>query len=342
MEDRYTISDHGVTWAFHARGKQVLELSGGADGALSLERAKCGKFGELSALPDKFRLHRSEDGCCADVESSGVIPFGCEYRVSREFSLTPGCAVLTSDISAVNFGKVDGIELEPVAFCGEWECVEFLIFGEAHCRRIVRGTDGVVYSGDELPLLIRVAFASGRRIEFAVGADVWRHRAAKRFAAASAGFEIAVAANEVRFTRRVLTYAPEAEPERRPWRFTSLIGWSDGVDASPADGETLSFAACALDAKVRRELRNAVRRSSTSLAWREVSPRICHEASHVARNGRGDFEHFDLEELVADWRWANRLLRKEGRSLRLSPDPRSVFAESVILSALGKPLEVLE
>ena len=135
----------------------MLELSGGADGALCMERAKCGKFGELSALPDKFRLHRSEDGCSADVESSGVIPFGCEYRVSREFSLTPGCAVLTSDISAVNFGKVDGIELEPVVFCGGWNSVEFLIFGEERFRRVEHGVDGVIYSGDELPFLPRLS-----------------------------------------------------------------------------------------------------------------------------------------------------------------------------------------
>ena len=342
MEELYEIADRGAAWTFRARGKQVLELSGGADGALCLERAKCGKFGELSVLPDKFRLHRSEDGCSADVESSGVIPFGCEYRVSREFSLTPGCAVLTSDISAVNYGRVDGIELEPVAFRGAWKFVEFLIFGEERFRRVERGTDGIIYSGGELPLLIRVAFASGRRIEFAAGADVWRHRAAQRLAAASAGFEIAVTPAEVRFTRMVLRYASDAEPERRPWRFTSLIGWSDDAGTSPAEGESLSFSACALDAKVRRELRNAVRRAAAPLVWRDVAPRICREAAHVARNGRGDFEHFDLEELVADWRWANRLLRKDGRSLRLVPDPRGIFADSVILSVLSKPLEVLE
>ena len=104
----------------------------------------------------------------------------------------------------------------------------------------------------------------------------------------------------------------------------------------------MTFAGCALDAKVRRELRNAVRRAPASLVWRDAAPSICCEAAHVARNGRGDFEHFDLEELVADWRWANRLLRKDGRSLRLFPDPQSVFADSVILSALNKPLEVLE
>ena len=342
MEELHKISDRGAAWTFRARGKAVLELSGGADGSLFLERAKCGKFGESSALPDKFRLHRSEDGCSADVESSGVIPFGCEYRVSREFSLTTGCAVLTSDISAVNYGRVDGIELEPVVFRGEWKFVEFLLFGEERFRRVERGTDGVVYSGDELPLLVRVAFASGRRIEFSAGADVWRHRAAKRISAASAGFEIALSPAEVRFTRRVLAYAAETEPERRPWRFTSLIGWSDGAAASPAEGEVLTFAACALDAKVRRELRNAVRRASASLVWRDVAPRVCRESAHVARNGRGDFEHFDLEELVADWRWANRQLRKDGRSLRLSPDAKNLFADSVILSALNKPLEVLE
>ena len=342
MEERYEIDDLGAVWSFRARGKHVLELSGGADGALLVERAKCGKFGELSALPDKFRLHRSEDGCCAEVESSGVIPFGCEYRVSRGFSLTPGCAVMTTDISAVNFGKVDGIELEPVTFCGEWECVEFLIFGEERFRRVERGADGAVYSGDELPLMIRVTFASGRRLEFSAGADIWRHRAAKRIAGASAGFVIAVSADEVRFTRRVLAYAPEVEPERRPWRFTSLIGRSDGMEVAPTDGEELSFPACAMDAKVRRELRSAVRRASAPLVWRDVSPRICREAAHASRNGRGELEHFDLEELVADWRWANRLLRKKGLSLRMSPDARSIFADSVLVGILGGALEELE
>ena len=342
MEDLYTISDRGAAWTFRARGGQVLELSGGADGALRLGRVKCGKFGELSALPDKFRLHRSEDGCLSELESSGVIPFGCEYRVERGISVTPGCAVVTEDISAVNFGRVDGIELEPISFSGDWEYVEFLIFGEETFRRVERGTDGVAYSGDELPLMVRVAFASGRRIEFAAGSDVWRHRADRRIGGASALFEIAVSASEVKITRLVLAYGAEVEPERRPWRFTSLIGWSDCADASPAEGEALSFAACALDPKVRRELRNAVRRASSPLVWCGVSPRICREAAHAARSGRGDFEHFDLEELIADWRWANRTLRKKALSLRMTPDPGSVFADSVILNALGKPLEVLE
>ena len=327
---------------FRARGGEVLELSGGADGALHLGRVKCGKFGELSALPEKFRMHRSEDGCLAELESSGVIPFGCEYRIERGVSVTPGCAVVTADISAVNFGRVDGIELEPVAFCGDWEYVEFLIFGEDVFRRVGRGTEGVAYSGDELPLLVRVAFASGRRIEFAAGADVWRHRAARRIAGASSRFEIAVSPSEVKIVRRVLEYGAETEPERRPWRFTSLIGWSDGPVPTIPEGGELRFPSCALDPKVRRELRNAVRRAETSLVWREVSPRICREPAHAARSGRGDFEHFDLEELVADWRWANRTLRKNGSSLRMTPDPQSLFADSVILNALGRPLEVLE
>ena len=342
MEERYTIGDHGAVWAFHARGGRVMGLSGGADGALAMERVKCGKFSELSVLPDKFRLHRSEDGCVAELESSGVIPFGCEYRVSRQFSITPGCAVLTDDIAAVNFGRIDGIELEPLVFTGEWSRLELVICGEDQVRRIERGASGIVYSGGEVPLLARVVFASGRRIEAALGADVWRHRAAAGIPGASSSFEISVSGTEIRIVRRVLVYAPEVEPKRRPWRFTLLIGWSDAAGAPITGGEEFTFTSCAMEPKVRRDLRNLVRRAQTPLVWRDVAPLVCLDARHVSHAGQGDVAHFDLEELVADWRWANRLLRKKGLSLRMSPDARSIFADSVIVGILGGALEVLE
>ena len=343
MEDRFDIADNGVVWGFPLRGKSVLELSRtGAAAFFRLGRIKCGKFGELSVLPEKFRLHRSEDAADAELESSGVIPFGCEYRVVRDFRVSCGCASFTTDISAVTGGRVDGIELEPLTFAGEMTKVEFLIFGEDKFRTAELPTEGTLYSGNEVPLLIRATYADGLRCEMALGGDVWRHRAAFGIEGAESEYELAASGGELKLTRRVLKYAPEVEPERRPWRFTSLIGWNDGTAPSEPLGEAFELPGCAMSAANRRNLRARVRRSTASLDWREVSPTVCRDAAHVSRAGRGELAHFDLEELLAAWRWANRQLGRSGAHLTLTPKPGGLFADSVILNCLGRPAGKLD
>ena len=342
MEQRIDIADHGVVWGFPARGKRVLELCGGAGEFFRLERVKCGKFGELSALPEKFRLHRTGDGCEAEVETDGVIPFGCEYRVARNCRITSGTAILTTDVSAVNFGRVDGVELEPAVFSGAWRSIEFMLFGEPAFRRVEAPQNGVVYAGAEVPLMIRVEFCSGMRAELALGADVWRHRGARRIAGAFSEYELHAAAGEIRFSRRVLAYAPEVEVERRPWRYTTLLGWDDGNSGVPPGGTSFGLAGCALSSAVRRELRRLVRHSSGTLIWRDAAPGICAASAHVARAGRGELEHFDLEELLADWRWANRQLRGSGAAMVVIPRADGAFADSVIMNRISGAMPELE
>lgn len=344
MEDRFDIADNGVVWGFPLRGKSVLELTcdGGASPFFRLGRVKCGKFGELSALPEKFRLHRSEDAAEAELESAGVIPFGCEYRVSRDCRVSCGCATLTTDLAAVTGGRVDGMELEPLAFMGNLTQVEFLVFGEKQFRSVELPTAGVLYSGSEVPLMIRVTYADGLRCEMALGADVWRHRAAFGIAGAGSKYELTVAENELKLTRQVLKYAPEVEPERRPWRFNILIGWNSGpVPAKPV-GEAFELPGCAMSSASRRTLRSLVRRSVVSLNWRNVAPSVCGDASHVSRSGRGELPHFDLEELLSAWRWANRQLGKSGCHFTLTPRTDGLFADSVILNNLGRPAGTLD
>ena len=72
-------------WLFTAfpAGKECIEVRVGEKPVLTLGRSGCGNFGELSALPEVFRLHRSEDGFSAELESSGTIPFGTEFEVKR-------------------------------------------------------------------------------------------------------------------------------------------------------------------------------------------------------------------------------------------------------------------
>lgn len=343
MEDRFDIADNGVVWGFPLRGKSVLELArDGGPAFFQLGRVKCGKFGELSVLPEKFRLHRSEDAAEAELESSGVIPFGCEYRVVRDFRVSCGCASFTTDISAVTGGRVDGVELEPLTFVGELTRVEFLIFGEKKFRMVKLPADGTLYSGCEVPLMVRVTYADGSRCEFALGGDVWRHRAAFGIDGAESGYELTASGNELKLTRRVLKYADGIEPERRPWRFTALIGWDGGRPSPEPSGEAFELPGCAMSAANRRDLRSLVRRSEKSLKWSNVSPSVCGDAAHVSRSGRGELAHFDLEELLAAWRWANRQLGKFGRHMTMTPKTGGLFADSVILNNLGCPASKLD
>ena len=337
VEDRFEIADSGASWRFFNSGRNVLELNGSDRPLLRLERLTCGKFCEASALPEKFRLHRSEDGRSAELETSGVIPFGCEYRVVRDCRIASGCALMTTDVSAVTGGRVDGLELEPLVFPCDPVAAEFLIFGEKQFRRVELSGAGTVYSGAEVPLMVRAIYHSGMKCEAALGADVWRHRAAFGIPGASSEYELALKDGELRFTRRILKYAPDGEPERRPWRFTILLGWNDGSERPEPEGEPFELAGCAMSAASRRELRSLVRRSGTSLVWKNVAPAVCRDASHVSRAGKGELAHFDLEEYFAAWWWANRQLGKSGAQFAISPMPGGLFADSVILGCFGNP-----
>jgi hypothetical protein len=337
VENRFEIADNGASWRFFSGGRNILELNGGERTFLRMERLTCGKFCEASVLPEKFRLHRSEDGCSAELETSGVIPFGCEYRVVRDCRIASGGALMTTDVSAVTGGRVDGLELEPLVFPGDPVAVEFLIFGEKQFRRVELSGTEEVYSGAEVPLMVRVIYPSGMSCEVALGADVWRHRAAFDIPGASSEYELVFSDGELRFTRRVLRYAPDVEPERRSWRFTILLGWRDGSDRPEPEGEAFELGGCTMSAASRRELRSLVRRSGASLVWKNVAPVVCRDAAHVSRAGKGELPHFDLEEYFSAWQWANRQLGKSGAGFTLSPAPGGIFADSVILGNLGIP-----
>ena len=163
MEERFEIHDDGAVWGFRSRGGEVLALTRpeAAEAFFQLGRVKCGKFGELSVLPEKFRLHRAEDSTEAELESAGVIPFGCEYRVVRNCRVASRVALLTTDLAAVTGGRIDGLELEPVTFSGELARVDFLLFGEIAFRSVEAPADGVLYAGSEVPLMVRATFADG-------------------------------------------------------------------------------------------------------------------------------------------------------------------------------------
>ena len=324
----------------------TLELEGRP--RLRTGRAGCAAFSELSALPKSFRRHASSDGLSASVEARSVIPFGCEYEVRREIEL-----------AAVNHGAVGDLSLGEVSFPGPWTRLEFLLWGEEEFRVVeLTGEEREFHHSPEIPVMIRLADAAGCVVEFAAGSDLWRHRAGFRTPGAAGEFTLSGSAEEVRFTRQILRYEPEVEPEKRPWRFSSLIAWRTGNDPEPEpEGERVDFAAaelpdsgrrvpaegrgaaalpCLASPAGRKLIRNLVRRASGSLVLTGVAPELCLDAAHLGRAGKGELEHFDLEDYFAFHLWGNHQLAGRGNSFTMLPAPECRFAGSAAVRNLGR------
>lgn len=335
----------------------TLELEGRP--RLRTGRAGCAAFSELSALPKSFRRHASSDGLSASVEARSVIPFGCEYEVRREIELWDGCGTLTVDIAAVNHGAVGDLSLGEVSFPGPWTKLEFLLWGEKTFRAVeLTGEEREFHHSPEIPVMIRLSDGAGCVVEFAAGGDLWRHRAGFRTPGATGEFALTGSAEEVRFSRQILRYEPEVEPEKRPWRFSSLIAWRTGGDSEPEPaGERVDFAAaelpdsgrrvpaegggsaalpCLASAAGRKFIRNLVRRASGSLVLTGAAPELCLDAAHLGRAGKGELEHFDLEDYFAFYLWGNHQLAGRGDSFTMLPAPECRFAGSAAVKNLGR------
>ena len=99
-----TIAGPGFTGTVYAEGGAVFELAAGGRPLLRLGRTRCGGFAEDGALLKKLRFHASLDSLSASIDTAAVIPFGCEYLVSRELEMVAGLALWTVDVSAVARG----------------------------------------------------------------------------------------------------------------------------------------------------------------------------------------------------------------------------------------------
>lgn len=307
-----------------ARGKTVFTLApDGTASSVQLERVGIGKFNELSALERERRLHRAGDALSVEMETVGVIPFGCEYEISRRITVLDGFALFTLDLKALNGGKIEDITLEPVEFSGTWLRIDLLKPDDPAPLTVAAGNSGTLYSGPEPPLALGITFAGGGRIEFYCGSDLWRHRAGQHLPGAGGEFTISATPDAIRLERHVLFHQPESEIERRPWRFKNFMAWRGAGRRSDTVAEATDFApgpGCALNGIHRRALRKAVRRAAGSLRLCDCDPVVCRNPAHLDRGGAGrEIEHFDFEEYVASYLWGNRQLRRCGRSFVCHP-----------------------
>ena len=339
---------------------EALDFSGGhdcritvpADGAgtfrltvsgidrLEFGRVVCGNFSEDSALFDKLRLHSSNDGLEKTWESRSVIPFGCEYQIGRSGEFVSGLGRLTTDVRALGGGRIGDLELEELRFAAPWRKAEFLVNGENAFRTASPGNE-TLYLGAEPLLMLRVTFPDGVETEFAVGNDLWRQRAGAHTPGAHGEFSLVSSSDGLHYRRRVLIRDPEIEPEKRPWRFSALFGWKN-ANNPPVEAENrFRLQECMLGSVNRRTLRKQLRTASGSVTLDGIAPRVCLDAAHLERPGRGEIEHFDLEEHLVSYIWGNRQLHRRNGSFTMIPEPGKIFSDSVIVGNLGNVPEVL-
>ena len=144
--------------------------------------------------------------------------------------------------------------------------------------------------------------------------------------------------------RQVLIYEPETEPEKRPWRFKMLCSWQKVQSVGEKSGFDREFElkGCAGADTARRMLRKAVRKSDgMSLLLTGAAPEICTDPSHVDRPGKGELEHWDLEEHLVSYIWGNRQLEKTGGKLCFAPFG-GTFAGTTLSKVLGRTPEALD
>ena len=331
-DDCKTASGEGFEFSLFARGKFSARLTLGGRERLALGRVTLEeKFSETGALEKKLRRHEAADLLSIGLEDLHELPFGCEYAIARDFEISDGFADCSCDVSALHFGRVGSLDLEPVIFCGDPCKASFLTSDGKTFREVELAEDAELYSG-KLPLLmVAASWPDGSGVEHAVGTDLWRHCAAQNIPDASSEFTLSFCGGELIYERRVLIYGKEAVPEKRPWRFKNLISWHSGgvPDGAPAEAEAFSVPGCQVNSAARRETRRRVRSAAGALVMTGASPCLCENASHVDRPGREGFRHFDLAEYVSFRLWANRHLMKSGGSLTVRIDEKNLFYNTV-------------
>lgn len=345
IADMLKITTSGINFAAYASGDNSIEVSSHGKEFFHLGHIRTAGFDGALTLPEKLRCHRTNDNLCAEFDSVSVIPFGCEYRVKRHWTLFSNIALLNCDITADNGGTIRDLELEPVEIMLAPEKIEFLIRGES-ALRTVENASGIIYSGPAPVLMLRVSGRHGNKVEYVCGDDIWRHCAAEKIAGVSSDYQIAVENGKTVLTRKVLIASEEAVMEKRPWKFKSIFSWSTPETSAVQCGENaekFSVPGCFASSAAHRELRKVVRAtgSGRTLVMQGKFPVICHDPAHLERPAKNPVEHSDLGAAALDYLWANRELAKRGSRLIMESNS-TLYGDSVVLSNLGKPITEFE
>lgn len=93
-----------------------------------------------------------------------------------------------------------------------------------------------------------------------------------------------------------------------------------------------SIQSCLHAKKARNQLRKTLRKMVGQLDDKtiidiELEPEICYNSSHVAKPDAQSLEHWDLNDIIEFWFWANKRLINKNSCLVVLPPENSIFAE---------------
>ena len=188
--------------------------------------------------------------------------------------------------------------------------------------------------------MLRVVSCDGKAVEFYAGDDFWRHRAASGIEGASSQHTLTVTAESVRYTRQILSIPQEIIPEKRPWRFKSIIAIKDNtVPAEVSGAERTVIPGCFAAPAAHRSFRSFIRHlpENKIAVMQGDFPVFCDDGSHLSRPGR-KISHGDLAEVFNEWVWASGVMAKRGGACVMQSSS-SNFAGSVIVEQMSKALQ---
>ena len=345
IADTLNVSAGEFDFTLMASGEYAATVSRKTTPVFQLARINTAGFSGALSLPEKLRCHRTHDNLCAEFDSETVIPFGCEYKVKRHWTVFNNIALLNCDIAADNGGTIRDLELEPLEITLTPAKVEFLINGETGVR-CVENADGELYCGNAAVLMLRVTSNDGLQAEYICGDDLWRHCAAEKISGVSSHFQIVARPEKVILLRKVLISSEEAVMEKRPWKFKSIFSWSNAEAPAaqfPAEKiDNFVVSGCFAAASAHRELRKVVRSAAAGklLVMQGDFPHICDDPSHLERPAKHPVAHSDLGAAAADYLWANRELAKRNSQLAMKSSSQ-LYGNSVVLKNLSRTDELI-
>ena len=322
IESQIQIASETSSFELYPDGSESAALFANGRKVLSIGRIRTGNFDEALGLAEKLRRHMANDTLSAEAESENVIPFGCEYRVKRQWKFAGNTGELTDDIAADNGGKIDDLSLEEIFFAGEAVGVNMLFAGEKEMQK--KPISPVIYDGSDLPMAVQVIFADGVRAEFYCGDDLWRHNCAALSPGAVSRHLITAEASGIRWVRHILSLPEDAVAEKRPWRFKALFAVSAAANDLPGEAD-LVIDGCFAAASAHRDFRSFIRKQeeNSTPVVRISEENCCEDGSHVSRPGKKVL-HGMLGEIFDEYIWSNTVMARKGGSCRIVTDIRGL------------------
>ena len=308
---------------------------------------------ESTALPARRKVHHSNDGMEASLETAATIPFGAEPSISRMFRLSEGLLTVTTDFAirpsfAIRTLFAGGYTLEGsiarIAVTGQPETGVFLPAPEwRDFGGIAEKT--VLYDAAQPPVSILLETIEGSILELSTGEDFWRWTANLPHITSRYTVTRTVSGLEITWLPYEFKPAPDVEvPAGRARRMNFILAWKkktkntkkidaretfdmaafdwpESCLAQDSAGNPVKGAPCFAAPGVTNILKKWVRRNlalleeGDVLAVTNVNPTFCHAASHQDRAKQKILPHLDLYGINEFQLWANRQMARQGAKL---------------------------